>query len=71
MLLLLSSLHQKISVKISSNSQFLLTLPPAQFISCCRSAWLSAASAPHDRKKEPFMKKKGKKDDKKAPKKAK
>src|SRR6266404_1084498 len=65
---LLSSLHQKISVKISTNSQFLLTPAPAQFISCCRSAWLSAAPAPHDRKKEPFMKKKGKKDDKRPPK---
>jgi hypothetical protein len=48
-----------------------LTPAPAQFISCCRSAWLSAAPAPHDRKKEPSMKKKAKKDDKKTPKKAK
>jgi len=48
-----------------------LTLAHREFISCNRSAWLSAATAPHDRIKEPFMKKKGKKDAKKAPKKAK
>jgi hypothetical protein len=46
-----------------------LTPAPAQLISSCRSAWLSAATAPHDQKKEPSMKKKAKKDDKKAPKK--
>jgi len=49
----------------------LLTLAPAQFISCLQERVALRRNRASRPEKEPFMKKKAKKDDKKTPKKAK